>query len=41
MTQPETDAKAPLMFKLLVGSAVAYLLLRLGQGVAWLFDWLR
>lgn len=41
MTQPATDEKAPLTFKLLVGAAAAYLLLRLVQGVVWFVDWLR
>ena len=41
MTPPAADTKTPLTFKLLVGSAAVYLLLRLIQAVAWFFDWLR
>ncbi len=41
MTQPPTGEPAPLGFKLLVGAAAFYLLVRLGQGVVWFVDWLR
>ncbi len=41
MTRPAAQDKAPLGFKLLVGAAAAYLLLRLAQGVIWFVDWLR
>ena len=41
MTQPGTDERVPLTFKLVVGATAAYLLLRLVQGVAWFIDWIR
>ena len=41
MNQPEVEERAPLGFKILVGAAAAYLLLRLMQGVVWLVDLLR
>ena len=34
----EQDVRAPWHFKLLVGSAAAYLLWRAWQGVAWVID---
>jgi len=41
MSQPEAEERVPLSFKVLVGAAAAYLLLRLVQGVVWLIDLLR
>ncbi len=41
MTRPATEDKDPLVFKLLLGAAAAYLLLRLVEGVVWFVDWLR
>ena len=41
MSQPEAEERTPLGFKILVGAAAAYLLLRLVQGLAWLVDLLR
>ena len=41
MSQPGTQEKAPFTFKLLVGAAAAYLLLRLIEGVVWFIGWLR
>ena len=41
MTRPEADQKAPVTFKLLVGAAAVYLMLRVIQGLVWLIDWLQ
>ena len=41
MTQPGADERVPFTFKLVIGAAGAYLLLRLGQGAAGFMDWLR
>lgn len=38
MSGPETDEPVPLGFKLLVGAAAAYLLLRLVQGIMWAIE---
>ncbi len=41
MTQPGTDERVPLTFKLVVGATAAYLWLRLVQGIAWFIDWIH
>jgi hypothetical protein len=41
MTDHESVEPAPLGFKLLVGAAAFYLLVRAVQGVVWFVEWLR
>ncbi len=41
MTDPETEESVPVGFKLFLGAAAVYLLLRFVQGAVWLVDRLR
>lgn len=41
MSKAEAGERAPFGFKLLVGAAALYLLVRFVQMGAWLIDWLR
>jgi len=39
MSQPGTEERAPLSFKVLLVAAAAYLIVRAVQGVVWLVQW--